>query len=60
MVRRLGLSVAAAAVILIVAYNLIDWHHIKVIITTSREETILLAVTFIQLKLLRAGESDLA
>lgn len=35
-----------AAVILIVAYNLIDWHHIKTILRTSREESVLLFVTF--------------
>jgi len=35
-----------AAIILIVAYNLIDWHHIGTILKTSREEGVLLAVTF--------------
>jgi len=37
---------AMAAIILVVAYNLIDWHHITTILKTSREESILLIVTF--------------
>jgi sulfate permease, SulP family len=37
---------AMGGVILIVAYNLIDFHHIKQIIANSRSETAILATTF--------------
>jgi SulP family sulfate permease len=37
---------AMGGVILIVAYNLIDFHHIKQIISNSRSETAILATTF--------------
>ncbi|MHB1143171.1 MAG: sulfate permease [Sulfuricaulis sp.] len=37
---------AMAAVLLVVAYRLIDFHHIKTIISTSKRETAVLATTF--------------
>jgi SulP family sulfate permease len=37
---------AMAAVLLVVAWRLIDFHHIKTIIATSRRETAVLATTF--------------
>lgn len=37
---------AMAGILLLVAYNLIDWHHIHSIIHTSRAETAVLATTF--------------
>ena len=37
---------AMAGILLLVAYNLIDWHHIHGIIHTSRAETAVLATTF--------------
>lgn len=37
---------AMAGVILLVAYNLIDFHHIRSIIKTSKEETAVLVTTF--------------
>jgi SulP family sulfate permease len=36
-----------AGILLLVSYNLIDFHHIKTIIKTSRSETAILAVTFL-------------
>ncbi|MEK6700224.1 MAG: SulP family inorganic anion transporter [Nitrospirota bacterium] len=36
-----------AGILLLVAYNLIDFHHIKAIIRTSRSEAAVLAVTFL-------------
>ncbi|MBF0590475.1 MAG: SulP family inorganic anion transporter [Nitrospirae bacterium] len=36
-----------AAVILVVAYNLVDFHHIKAIIKTSLTEAMILTVTFL-------------
>lgn len=38
---------AMAAVILLVAYNLIDFHHIKVIRKTNRSDATVLVVTFV-------------
>ncbi len=38
---------AMAGILLLVAYNLIDWHHIHGIIHTSRAETAVLATTFL-------------
>jgi sulfate permease, SulP family len=38
---------AMGGIILLVAYNLIDVHHIRTIIRTSREETAVLLVTFL-------------
>jgi SulP family sulfate permease len=37
---------AMAAILLVVAYRLIDWHHIRVILKTSKRETVILATTF--------------
>jgi len=37
---------AMAAVLLVVAYRLIDFHHIKTIVSTSKRETAVLATTF--------------
>jgi SulP family sulfate permease len=37
---------AMAAILLVVAYRLIDWHHIQVILKTSKRETVILATTF--------------
>ncbi len=37
---------AMGGVILLVAYNLIDFHHIKIIFTTNRTETAIFLVTF--------------
>jgi sulfate permease, SulP family len=37
---------AMAAILLVVAWRLIDWHHISAIVTTSRRETAVLATTF--------------
>ena len=37
---------AMGGVILVVAYNLIDFHHIKKIVRTSRSETTILGATF--------------
>ncbi|MBI3592508.1 MAG: SulP family inorganic anion transporter, partial [Nitrospirae bacterium] len=36
-----------AGILLLVAYNLIDTHHIKTIIRTSRPEAVVLAITFL-------------
>ena len=38
---------AMSAVLLVVAWRLIDFHHIKTIITTSKRETAILATTFL-------------
>jgi SulP family sulfate permease len=38
---------AMAGVILLVAFNLIDFHHIRVIIRTSKQEAAILATTFL-------------
>lgn len=38
---------AMAGILLLVAYNLIDWHHIKNILHTSHAETGILATTFL-------------
>jgi SulP family sulfate permease len=38
---------AMAAVILLVAYNLIDFHHIKIIARTNRSDSAVLLVTFL-------------
>ncbi|HYA88084.1 MAG TPA: SulP family inorganic anion transporter [Nitrospirota bacterium] len=38
---------AMAGVLLLVAWNLIDFHHLATIIRTSRQETAVLAVTFL-------------
>jgi SulP family sulfate permease len=38
---------AMAGILLLVAYGLIDMHHIKTIIKTSRQETAVLVVTFL-------------
>jgi SulP family sulfate permease len=38
---------AMAGILLLVAYNLIDFHHIAIIIRTSRQEAGVLAVTFL-------------
>ncbi|RJP95626.1 MAG: SulP family inorganic anion transporter [Desulfobacteraceae bacterium] len=38
---------AMAGVILLVAFNLIDFHHIRTIIRTSKQEAIILAATFL-------------
>ena len=38
---------AMAAVLLVVAWRLIDFHHIKTIITTSKRETTILLTTFL-------------
>jgi SulP family sulfate permease len=38
---------AMAGILLLVAYNLIDFHHIATIIRTSRQEAAVLAVTFL-------------
>jgi SulP family sulfate permease len=38
---------AMAGILLLVAYNLIDFHHITTIIRTSRQEAAVLAVTFL-------------
>jgi len=38
---------AMAGILLLVAYSLIDMHHIKTIVKTSRQETAVLAVTFV-------------
>lgn len=43
---------AMAGVILLVAYNLIDFHHIRSIIRTSKEETAVLVTTFLATLLL--------
>ncbi|GKT10927.1 SulP family inorganic anion transporter [Desulforhabdus sp. TSK] len=43
---------AMGGVILLVAYNLIDFHHIRSIIRTSREETTVLLTTFLSTLLL--------
>lgn len=43
---------AMAGIILLVAYNLIDFHHIRTIIKTSKEESAVLAVTFLATLLL--------
>jgi len=39
-------NAAMAAILFLVAYGLIDFHHIGMIIKTSRQETVVLAVTF--------------
>lgn len=39
-------NAAMAGVLMLVAWGLVDWHHISQIIRTSREETAILAVTF--------------
>lgn len=38
---------AMAGILLLVAWNLVDFHHIKNIIKTSRQETAVLAITFL-------------
>ena len=38
---------AMAGILLLVAWNLVDLHHIRTIVRTSRQETAVLAVTFI-------------
>jgi SulP family sulfate permease len=38
---------AMAGILLLVAYNLIDFHHIRTIVRTSRQEVAVLAVTFL-------------
>ncbi|MBU1666687.1 MAG: SulP family inorganic anion transporter [Gammaproteobacteria bacterium] len=38
---------AMAAVLFLVAWNLVDFHHIKMILKVHRDETVVLAVTFI-------------
>ncbi len=38
---------AMAAVILLVAYNLIDFHHIRIILRTTRSDSAVLLVTFL-------------
>jgi len=38
---------AMAGILLLVAWNLIDFHHIRTIIKTSRQETAVLAITFL-------------
>ncbi len=43
---------AMAGVILLVAYNLVDFHHIRSIIRTSKEETAVLVTTFLATLLL--------
>jgi SulP family sulfate permease len=37
---------AMAAILLVVAYRLIDWHHIRTILSTSKRETSILLTTF--------------
>jgi sulfate permease, SulP family len=38
---------AMAGIILLVAYNLIDFHHIKLILKTTRSDAVVLVVTFL-------------